>query len=103
MEFQEGVPGVYLPWRIHIVTDINRSFGAVNASFRIGYSRFHLMGNMGKEENFYILKNTVSSAVLTENFFMDTEKDCRFIMSGKGRQKVAEMHVKAIRRVITIE
>jgi N-acetylmuramoyl-L-alanine amidase len=60
-------------------------------------------GDADKEENFYILKNTVSPAVLTENFFMDTEKDCRFIMSGEGRQKVAEMHVKAIRRVITIE
>lgn len=53
-------------------------------------------GDPDKEEQFYILKNTNCPAVLTENFFMDTEKDCRFIMSNEGRQKIAEMHVKAL-------
>jgi N-acetylmuramoyl-L-alanine amidase len=59
-------------------------------------------GDPDKEANFQILKDTLCPAVLTENFFMDTEKDCRFIMSEKGRQEVAEMHVEAIRKVIRI-
>ncbi|GHV13650.1 N-acetylmuramoyl-L-alanine amidase [Bacteroidia bacterium] len=56
-------------------------------------------GDPDKESQFYILKNTHCPAVLTENFFMDTEKDCRFIMSEEGRQRVARMHVKAIKRI----
>lgn len=50
-----------------------------------------------KEENFYILKHTSCPAILTENFFMDTEKDCRFMMSEEGKNKIAEMHVQAIK------
>jgi len=53
-----------------------------------------------KEEQFYILKNTDCPAILTENFFMDNEKDCRLIMSEEGRQKVAELHFKAIQKII---
>lgn len=53
-------------------------------------------GDPDKESQFYILKHTKCPAVLTENFFMDTEKDCRYIMSDEGRSTIAEMHVKAI-------
>ncbi len=53
-----------------------------------------------KEADFYILKNTLCPAVLTENFFMDTERDCRYIMSERGRQVIADMHVHAIHRII---
>ena len=38
-------------------------------------------------------------AILTENFFMDTEKDCRFIMSEEGRERIANMHVDFISRL----
>lgn len=57
-------------------------------------------GDPDKEEQFTILARTQCPAVLTENFFMDTEKDCKFIMSDEGRQRVAKMHVAAIKRVI---
>jgi len=57
-------------------------------------------GDQDKEEQFYILKNTNCPAILTENFFMDTEKDCRLIMSEQGRQKIAEFHFKAIKQII---
>lgn len=53
-----------------------------------------------KEADFYILKRTACPAVLTENFFMDTERDCRFILSAEGRVRVADMHVAAILRCI---
>ena len=59
-------------------------------------------GDPDKEANFYILTKTTCPAVLTENFFMDTEKDCRFIMSEDGRERIANMHVAAIKRVMTL-
>ena len=57
-------------------------------------------GDVDKEKDFYILKNTTCPAILTENFFMDTESDCRLIMSNEGRQKIAQAHVEAIKKVI---
>lgn len=59
-------------------------------------------GDPDKEANFYVLTKTTCPAILTENFFMDTEKDCRFIMSEDGRERIANMHVAAIKRVITL-
>lgn len=59
-------------------------------------------GDPDKEANFAILTKTTCPAVLTENFFMDTEKDCRFIMSDDGRERIANMHVAAIKRVLTL-
>ena len=57
-------------------------------------------GDVDKENNFTILYKTSCPAILTENFFMDTESDCRLIMSDKGREKIADAHVRAIQRVI---
>lgn len=59
-------------------------------------------GDPDKEANFAILTKTTCPAVLTENFFMDTERDCRFIMSEDGRERIANMHVAAIKRVLTL-
>lgn len=53
-------------------------------------------GDPDKEDNFYILKHTSCPAVLTENFFMDTKKDCAYILSEEGRENIANMHVSAI-------
>jgi len=48
------------------------------------------------DSNFAILRDTKCPAVLTENFFMDTERDCRFLLSEDGRERIAAMHVEAI-------
>jgi len=56
-------------------------------------------GDFDKEAHFYVLKRTNCPAILTENFFMDTEKDLKFIMSDEGRQRIAQMHYDAIVRV----
>jgi len=53
-----------------------------------------------KEANFYILKNTICPAILSENLFMDTEKDCRFLMSEEGRNTIAQAHINFIKRII---
>lgn len=54
-------------------------------------------GDSDKETNAVsILPKTNCPAVLTENLFMDREKDCRFIMSDEGREAVADLHVEAV-------
>lgn len=57
-------------------------------------------GDPDKEESFAILRDTNCPAVLTENLFMDTEKDCKFIMSEEGRNKIVDLHVNGIIRYI---
>lgn len=52
-----------------------------------------------KEAHFYILDHTSCPAVLTENLFMDTEKDCKFLMSEEGRQAIANIHIKFIQTI----
>lgn len=53
-----------------------------------------------KEANFYILKHTRCSAVLTENLFMDYEPDCRKLMHTWYRQKIAEYHANALVQIL---
>lgn len=57
-------------------------------------------GDPDKEEDFYILSHTKCPAVLVELFFMDSEKDCRFILSEEGRQRCASAIYKAIRNLL---
>ena len=57
-------------------------------------------GDPDKEDQFYILRNTKAPAMLSENFFMDTEKDCRLIMSNEGRDRIAKAHFEAIKKLI---
>ena len=53
-------------------------------------------GDPDKEEQLYILKNTSMPSILTENFFMDNENDCKLMMSDKGVERIAKAHVDAI-------
>lgn len=57
-------------------------------------------GDPDKEQDFYILRNTKCPAVLTENFFMDTPADCKLMMSEDGRQRIAEAHYWAIKKIL---
>ena len=59
-------------------------------------------GDNDKEERFMILTKTKYPAILSENLFMDTESDCRFLMSEIGRQRIAAFHIKAIHRICEI-
>jgi len=57
-------------------------------------------GDLDKEANFAVIRKTHMPAVLTENFFMDNEEECKeLLMTKEGRDKIAEFHVKAILRV----
>lgn len=48
------------------------------------------------EENFYILRNSLCPAVLTENFFMDNPSDLEYLQSRAGKQAIVDTHVEGI-------
>jgi N-acetylmuramoyl-L-alanine amidase len=57
-------------------------------------------GDFDQESNFYVLRETICPAVLTENFFMDTlNPDCEFLMSQQGVTAIAQMHFAAIQQI----
>jgi len=57
-------------------------------------------GDVDKEANFYVLKNTKMPAVLTENFFMDNELECKeYLMTPEGRDRIAQAHYEAILKI----
>lgn len=53
-------------------------------------------GERDKEAKFAILTGTLCPAVLTENFFMDSKKDVKYLLSNEGRSAVVRCHVDAI-------
>lgn len=52
------------------------------------------------KSDIYILKNTNCPAVLTENLFMDNKEDCTYLLSQKGKEEIADLHVRAIIKYI---
>lgn len=61
----------------------------------------HSDGDLDKESNFYILRKTRGAAVLTENFFMDNEDECKNILMTKpGRQRIINYHVAGLMNFI---
>jgi N-acetylmuramoyl-L-alanine amidase len=54
-------------------------------------------GDKDKEENFYVVKNTYSPAILIENFFMTNESECKeILMTKKGQNKIVKAYVEAV-------
>lgn len=56
-------------------------------------------GDPDKESQFYILKHTAAPAILSENFFMDNEKDCKRLMEEDFRERIAVAHFEAIKKI----
>ena len=53
-----------------------------------------------KESDFTVIYKSNCPCVLTENFFMDTESDCKFLMSEEGYKRVVDLHVESILKYI---
>lgn len=53
-------------------------------------------GDSDKEAHFYVLENTRCPAVLTENFFMDSKDDVKYLESDEGYQEILRLHVEGI-------
>ncbi|MBP5560334.1 MAG: N-acetylmuramoyl-L-alanine amidase [Muribaculaceae bacterium] len=47
--------------------------------------------------NYYVLRNTLCPAVLTENLFQDNRDDVEFLSSQAGKETIATLHVDAIK------
>lgn len=56
-------------------------------------------GDPDKEANFYVLKHTTCPALLMEWFFMDTLKDCLFMLTKECHQRVAKAMYNAMKIV----
>ncbi|QFZ54982.1 N-acetylmuramoyl-L-alanine amidase [Oceanihabitans sp. IOP_32] len=57
-------------------------------------------GDLDKERRFYVLTRTQMPAILTENFFMDNEEECKTIlMTKEGRERIIKYHIEAILQV----
>jgi N-acetylmuramoyl-L-alanine amidase len=57
-------------------------------------------GDVDKEANFYVLKNTSMPAILSENFFMTNSDNChKYLLSEEGRDRVAKIHFEMIQQV----
>jgi N-acetylmuramoyl-L-alanine amidase len=51
----------------------------------------------------YILKHTKCPAVLTENMFMDNEKDVSWLESEEGFKTIVELHIKGILAYLALQ
>lgn len=88
-------------WEVFTSTGKTKSDTIANRMVDMFKKRFPEWKCRGhKEANYQIVKYTKCPAILTENFFMDTEKDCKFIMSEEGRQRIAELHAELIKNII---
>lgn len=57
-------------------------------------------GDVDKEAKYTVLMDTAMSAILSENFFMTNEKECKTIlMSESGRDQIAKAHIEMINKI----
>jgi N-acetylmuramoyl-L-alanine amidase len=57
-------------------------------------------GDADKEANFWVLKNTAMSAILSENFFMTNYDNChKYLLSEEGRDRIAKIHFEMIKEL----
>lgn len=57
-------------------------------------------GDRDHEANFYIIKHSNCVCTLTENFFMDSKDDVKFLLSDEGKQCITKVHVEGIKKYI---
>lgn len=58
-------------------------------------------GDLDKEDRFFVLTKTTMPAILTENFFMDNEEECKnILMTREGRSQIIQYHLNAIKRTL---
>lgn len=73
-------------------------------------ARFHLPdqrprtdytdGDPDLETDFYLLRRILPPAVFVENLFMDSHRDCTFLLSPEGQQAIVNLHIDDIIRYL---
>lgn len=59
-------------------------------------------GDPDYEANYTVIYKTICPAVLTENLFYDNKLDLEFMKSESGKDKIADIHVNAIKRICNL-
>ncbi|MEM1321386.1 MAG: N-acetylmuramoyl-L-alanine amidase [Bacteroidota bacterium] len=62
-----------------------------------GWKNRHIKSRPSKQ--FYVLRNTSMTAVLTENGFYNNKEECKLLLKEEIRQKIADAHVEAIMEI----
>ena len=57
-------------------------------------------GDVDIEQDFYILRHTLSPCCLTENLFMDNLQQKTFLLSEEGKSAITQLHVDGIREYL---
>lgn len=57
-------------------------------------------GDPDYEENFTVIYKTWCPAILTENLFFTNKEEVMWLMTDEGQEAIADIHVKAIERII---
>lgn len=71
-------------------------YGSNQKPFRIDKTD----GDRDKEANYFVLKNTLCPAALTENLYQNNKADVEFLMSEAGKQAIVNLHVEGIIKYI---
>lgn len=56
-------------------------------------------GDVDKEANFWVLRKSIMSAILSENFFMTNYDESQLLLSEDGRDRIAKIHFEMIQEV----
>ena len=63
----------------------------------MGWQNRHIRSQ--KDRQFYVLRKTNMTAVLTENGFYNNKEQAKELMKDSIRQKIADAHVEAIMEI----
>lgn len=89
-------------WEVFVYTDKTRSKHLAECFFdaaKKNLSEFKMRqgnGTVYKIENFGILRETNCPAILTENLFYSNERECKFMLSDLGQERIAKLHIEGI-------
>ncbi|MBQ2838736.1 MAG: N-acetylmuramoyl-L-alanine amidase [Muribaculaceae bacterium] len=56
-------------------------------------------GDPDWDSNFAVLRDTVCPALLTENLFMTSHEDCKYLNSEEGFEAIVNLHIKAMQEI----
>lgn len=93
-------------WQVHTYLNPSKeSIEMANTFFNEVQSMEYKVRRPSPDQNYWkndfcILRCSKCPAILTENFFMNNEQDCKFLLSQEGKNAVVTFHVNSILKLI---
>lgn len=56
-------------------------------------------GDKDKEAQFYVLRKTISPAILIENFFMTNKRECKLLLNDEFQNRIVNCHFESIKYI----